>query len=580
MKKLIKTPIKRVLSLALPHVEWHKAVAIVRACNLTKVRIATLTLIYYLGSTLGALLDGAGLILLVELVAGEFRMTTGAVRNPAVSFLLDLLPIEKGLVPVYLAALLLFLLRAFVLLFVHVLDGYLQAKTRQVIQKKGITAILHGDWEYLRGIRVGQKVGAITEEALHVAQFFMAILRTMQGLLLATVMSLMAISVSIPSAIIFVLVGIPASLTLKHLFGQQSKLSEKLIAERQGFYASVTERLSGLFQLKVEDRLDTHLDHALAFQKRLTGLEIKIWVLRAWVVFSNAVVPALVLLLFYLASLLTGEPLKDLLYLLAGVGALGLRVLGYVNVATGNISSLTSVSGSLGPVYEVLTIPRQTIKQTIPEKITGVRTRNLAYSYARRKVLTEVNLDADLASPLVIKGSSGSGKTTLANLLAGLYEPGEGSVIYLGTSGACYDSREYRPRAGYVTQDIHLFHDTIRNNLRSTESAVSDDELWEQLARVGAREFVQRTGGLDVVLAEGGRSLSGGEKRRIGIARVLVRKPDILILDEVTSGLDDRIKRELEKTIEELSHSIVVVVITHEPMYIENHTSFTIPDNT
>jgi ATP-binding cassette, subfamily C, bacterial len=577
MTKTIKQIIKRLLTFLLPKVEWHKAIAIVRACHLDRSRISLLLVFYYLSSMLAAVLDGAGMILLVELIAGEFRMMTDSINNPLVAFLLDLLPIDKGLVPVYLTAICLFLLRALVLFGVNLLDGYMQAKTRQVIQKNGLHAILRGEWEFLRDFRVGGKVGAITEEALHVAQFFQAIMRTLQGLLLAVLLSLMAISVSLPSAIIFLLIGIPVALIMKRLFTGQSLISERLITNRQKYYADVTEHLTGLFQLKVEDRLDAHMHRFAMDQYRLTNLEIRLWRKRAWVVLTNAMIPAAVLFLFYLASLVTGNSLDKLLYLLAGVGTLGLRVLANVNLASANISIMTSASGSITPVYDVLNIPRQTTRLIPLERIVGIRTEQLAYRFDRRPVFDGISLEVGLARPLIIKGDSGSGKTTLANLLAGLYEPVAGSITYLGEKGSTYDAREYRPRVGYVTQDIHLFHDTIRNNLLTPGLTIDDTALWDSLASVGAADFIKQKGGLDVILSEGGRSLSGGERRRIGIARAIVRNPHILILDEVTSGLDEKTKGALEATIETLSSKLVVVAITHDPLYFANHTEFIVP---
>ena len=119
---------------------------------------------------------------------------------------------------------------------------------------------------------------------------------------------------------------------------------------------------------------------------------------------------------------------------------------------------------------------------------------------------------------------------------------------------------------GYVTQDIHLFHGTIRDNLIIfPDSGVGDDSLWRCLLCVGAEGFVRKLGGLDAVITEAGRSLSGGEKRRLGIARVLIANPHILILDEVTAGLDEARKKELIATIKTLAESLIVIVITHDP---------------
>ena len=160
-------------------------------------------------------------------------------------------------------------------------------------------------------------------------------------------------------------------------------------------------------------------------------------------------------------------------------------------------------------------------------------------------------------------GPSGSGKTTLANLISGLYEPAAGSISYVGASGKAFDSRGHHPKIGYVTQDVRLFTGSVRDNL-DPWGKVGDDELRACLADTDAASFVERLGGLGAPIAEGGRSLSGGEKRRLAIARALAQKCDCLVLDEVTSGLDTANKRELLETIGRLASRILIVAIAHD----------------
>jgi ABC-type bacteriocin/lantibiotic exporter with double-glycine peptidase domain len=117
---------------------------------------------------------------------------------------------------------------------------------------------------------------------------------------------------------------------------------------------------------------------------------------------------------------------------------------------------------------------------------------------------------------------------------------------------------------GYVPQDILLFQGTVRENLTGGQGHIADEVLIDALRGAGAEVFVSRLGGLDAVIVEAGRSLSGGERRRLGIARVLAGHPDVLILDEVTVGLDEERKLELLATIGALSERFVVVAITHD----------------
>ena len=177
--------------------------------------------------------------------------------------------------------------------------------------------------------------------------------------------------------------------------------------------------------------------------------------------------------------------------------------------------------------------------------------------------------------PLLLSGRSGKGKTTLANLISGIYFPDKGKVLYIGESGKEFVSTSYRAKVGFVTQDIYLFQGSLRSNLSSGRSC-TDEQIWATLEQVDAIDFVRSMGGLDVESAEAGRSLSGGERRRLGLARVLLSGSDILIFDEVTAGLDEINKLAVLKVIERLSKVYIVVMISHEKLSLSNSASFSV----
>ncbi len=147
--------------------------------------------------------------------------------------------------------------------------------------------------------------------------------------------------------------------------------------------------------------------------------------------------------------------------------------------------------------------------------------------------------------------------------MVGLQVADSGKIYYSGVSGKKYDSNKYRAKVGYVTQDIHLFSGTFRANLIS-DQVISDVKIWEVLEQVGAKSFVQHAGGLNGVILESGKSLSGGQRRRLGIARALLRGADILIFDEIVSGLDLLNKNSIHELIEKLSSEHVIVWISHD----------------
>lgn len=514
---------------------------------------------YYLVTAVNAMTDGLSMILLVDVM-----LSGGFLSTPSVHKMLGNISLSWNTNTLFVVILLLFFVKAVITYVVTILDGYMEARLRQLIQESGLRAILAGDWEYLRDIRVGQRVGAITEEATRASQFVAAIIRTIYGFIAAIILCSMAIMVNVQVSIILFFVGFPILLLLRYFFAVQGKIADELVIQRQGFFASITERLTGLFQIKVGEDISKHVVHALGYQYELTRLEIRYWKFRACVSGLNALMPALILFIFYIWSFLRHQELHELLYYIAGVGVLGMKAINYVNIATANVGNLTAFSGSITPVHDLFLIPKEKSKLPISEKIIAVAAYNISYSYNANKVIDNISLEAKIGQPLLISGPSGSGKTTLANIIAGVYSPQNGKVIYHDASGKSYNSEHYKTRIGYVTQDIHLFHGSIKDNLVFSDMEIENNFVRECLKKAGADDFIKEIGGIEATIAEAGRSLSGGEKRRLGIARVLTRTPDILVLDEVTAGLDHRKKSELIKTIKELAKDFVIIIIAHD----------------
>lgn len=548
----------------------NEALLIMRRCRLIRPKAALGLVVYYGIAVLNAAMDGVSLVLLIDLITGNASLNGGASVVELASRALSVFSIEPDYTALYLLVIALFLVRVGLMLAYTAIDGYFEASLRRIIQEEGFSSVLRGDWEALRSIRVGARVGAVTEEASNAAKYFMSAARSVYSLLAVTVLSIVAMAVSFEITVLFLAIGLPVMLVLRYLFNIQARVAEKLVAERQGFYANTTERLHGLFQIKVEGNAQYHIAQGLKNQKRLTRLEVRWWNLRAVINAFNVLLPVIVLAGGWFWAAYKGIDIKDLMAAMAGVGIVGARALAQLNQLTANIGNITCFAGSMGPVHALFSIPEEPHKAAAPERIIKVDVSGVSYHYNEKAGVAGIDVSAAIGFPLILMGPSGSGKTTLANLIAGLYRPSAGSVVYEGASGRSYNSLEYRPRVGYVTQDIHLFHGTVRDNVKaSLGEAVDDACLLECLNQAGAEGFVAEMGGLDAVIAEAGRSLSGGQRRRLGIARVLMARPDILILDEVTAGLDEERKKELIATIRKLSASVVVVMITHDVRFEE-----------
>jgi ATP-binding cassette subfamily C protein len=184
--------------------------------------------------------------------------------------------------------------------------------------------------------------------------------------------------------------------------------------------------------------------------------------------------------------------------------------------------------------------------------------------------LEDVTLEIPAGRCTVLLGPSGAGKTSIVDLVLGLYRPTAGRVLVDDCPLEEFDLHAWRLGIGYVPQEFVLLHDTIRANVALGDEAYSDADVLRALEQAGAAELVAGLPeGLDTRVAEGGARFSGGERQRIALARALVRKPHLLILDEITSALDEQTAREVAVQIRALIGATTVLAITHRPELLE-----------
>lgn len=204
----------------------------------------------------------------------------------------------------------------------------------------------------------------------------------------------------------------------------------------------------------------------------------------------------------------------------------------------------------------------------------AVSFRNVGFRYPGTKgrpVLHNVDLDIRKGETLAIIGATGSGKTSLVNLIQRFYDATEGDVYVDGLHVKEYDLGKLRRKISYVMQKSELFSDTIANNVRWGKEDAMDDEVRSALRVAQAEEFVNGFNeGYDTFIAEKGASLSGGQKQRLSIARAVVRRPEILILDDSTSALDLATESKLRKALNEEFKDTTVIMIAQRIASVKN----------
>ena len=548
---------------------------LIHALEIKRVWIFYLLPSYYLLTILNAFIDGLSMLLLVSIFTDS---SVGSVNNPLLSYIINFLNtigvtvIYPNIIYVLVVVFGISMLIRFSLL---VFDGVLNAKLRRRLQEAIFRRILFGEWSYTRGSRVGDLVGTNTHEALTISKYLSSVISTIYFALSSLVMIIMSAITSLKVTLFFGLIALPFIFLMKKTFSIQAGLSKESALLRNNFSADITDRFNGLLQIHVEKNYEYHIEQGIRSQSRLTRLDVLIAYCQSIIGIFNLLLPFFVLVGFSLWIYFVGNTYKPSFPLIASVGFLGMKAASQLNGMVTSLGNLSRLSGSLFPVLKALNVPSVPATKLINETVVGVLCSNIRYSYDDHNVINSATVNAALGSPLQLTGRSGKGKTTLANLIAGLYMPDSGNVIYQGASGKEYISSQYHAHVGFVTQDIYLFGGSLRSNLLSGRN-YSEKEIWAVLDQVEASGFVRHLGGLDINITEAGRSLSGGQRRRLGIARALISRCDILILDEITSGLDKFNKDAVETLIEKLSHSKVIIMISHKELDLSQRSIYSL----
>ena len=275
-----------------------------------------------------------------------------------------------------------------------------------------------------------------------------------------------------------------------------------------------------------------------------------------------------------------------LLYLVGGI----LMMKYDTDLSVGDITVLVALLGRMyGPVNSLLNIQVEWIRsmalftrifeyfdmpveiQNASDAITpkgaegNIEFNHVEFSYTpERQILKDINFELKSGNSIAIVGPSGSGKSTIINLIPRLYDVCGGQVTFDGVDVRQLDLGFLRDKVGIVSQETYLFNGTIRDNLLYAKPDATEEELIEACKKANIYDFVEsQEQGLDTMVGNRGLKLSGGEKQRISIARILLKDPVLFIFDEATSALDSISERKIQEAIDPIIHSRTSILIAH-----------------
>jgi ATP-binding cassette subfamily C protein LapB len=249
------------------------------------------------------------------------------------------------------------------------------------------------------------------------------------------------------------------------------------------------------------------------------------------------------------------------------------RILGPIAGIAAVMTRATQTTSALRSIDRLMSLERE----RPPEKIFVAREitqgriefKNVSFGYpgSQAKALDGISFAIKPGEKIGIIGRVGSGKTTVGRLTTAFYPPSEGTILIDGIDIRQYDPADLRAGIGFVLQDTDLFYGKLRDNITLGKSDATDEEVLQAARLSGVETFIAgHPQGYEMMISEGGRSLSGGQKQAIGLARVLIRKPKVLFLDEPTAHFDVRSEAEFLERLKALSKGeMTIIVSTHRP---------------
>jgi ATP-binding cassette subfamily B protein len=348
------------------------------------------------------------------------------------------------------------------------------------------------------------------------------------------------------------------------------KVQKSIVSETTALAGSTTESLRNIELVKSLGLAKQEINRLNGTTLKILGLELKkVKYIRSISFVQGTIVNLLrniilfLMMLFIFRGMLTmGQFLTFFIYsffIFGPLQELGNIILVYreAQVSLRNFENILNT-----PVEYKATHPKEV------KKLSRFEFKNVSFQHqtATGKALNGISFAVNKGETIAFVGPSGSGKTTLVKLLVGLYHPQDGEICYDDINAREIDLDKLRSQIGFVTQDTQLFAGTIRENMLFVNPAASDAEILTALEQASCYNLLARADkGINTVIGEGGVKVSGGEKQRLSIARALLRRPNLLVMDEATSSLDSITEEEITGTIRNINSKkdIITILIAH-----------------
>jgi ATP-binding cassette subfamily C protein len=449
--------------------------------------------------------------------------------------------------------------------------GYAVAHVATSLRLKLIDALLATRWSYYVHRPIGTVANAVGVEAQAAADAYLHGTTALALSVQCAVFAAIACLVSWPATLAALAVGSAISIVLNRLVHSARRAGRRQTGHVRALLARLADTLQAVKPLKAMAR-EPLIAPVLEGETRKLNQALEREVM------SRAVLEALqdpLIMLFLAVALYVGltvlaMPLADVVVLVF----LCTRIVGDIGKVQKSLQRMAVRESAFWSLEELVADAHRAVEVSggnRPARFTReIRLAHVSFAHEEAPVLRDADMLIPAGALTVITGPSGAGKTTLVDLVIGLLQPEAGDLTVDGVPLREIAAHEWRSRIGYVPQETLMLHQTVAHNVTLGDPTIPPDDVASALAAAGASDFVAALpDGADTVVGERGLRLSGGQRQRIALARALVRKPQLLVLDEATTALDPATEREICATLYALRGAVTIVAICHHGHLVE-----------
>jgi ATP-binding cassette subfamily C protein len=476
-----------------------------------------------------------------------------------------------GLTPTILSLLVVLVIsmavKAFLVYTANKQVGFMVAQVVTDLRLGLIRALFATRWEYFIQQPVGRFTNAIVTEAKRAANAYLCSIKATAAAINAAIYGIIVLLVSWELALAAAAISAVIVFIFKYLITKAKRSGRRQTKLLRSLLAHMTDVLIMIKPLKTmarERMVDAVLEKKVENLKK--ALKKLVFSKEALSAFQEPIMVFFLAAGLYVALVVIKMPIANMLVMVFMISKFFKR-LQNVQKEYQNMGIHESAYWSIiDKTEEAKNARESSLGDQLPVLNHSIRLENVSFTYENRLILQNVSLKFPVGSFTAIVGPSGIGKTTVVDLISGLLRPQKGEIWIDDLPLEKIDLPAWRRLIGYVPQETFLLHDTLFLNITLGDKGISDEDVEYALRAAGAWDFVAAMPeGIHSVAGERGHKLSGGQRQRIAIARALVHKPKLLILDEATTALDPASEAAICDTMCEISGQLTILAISHQP---------------